>query len=847
MRSHALAAVVLLGVFNGVYAAAADGPSEDTQSRHNADHGAQTGQPDSDTTDGGLPTDSGRGQGGESTRTAPLRIASAPAAPTGRIHSSGQQDSSGGVNADLMRLLGQPPTTWIQQTKQDVRALDTQDQQLAAGAALSIRSRKAAVSFGTSAAANQLLTGARRKRAGRISANLVLGSEAKLRASTDAGSLLGGSASSQGVVVQRRTPVTTDPRSRGSRIGKLAASGSYWVPARQDLDTLLSKIDSRFIDDMIVIKGPYAARLGPGFDFVDIELLKAPRYANGFESHGATSLEYKTNGEQWYGRQSLWGGGKDWGYHIGYGHRTGSDYDTGGNADGSEFQPKSLPTSYKSRDLEVAVGYDPTDDSHLDFTYMRLDQTDVEFPGLVFDVNYLVTDAYELVYEEKNLGWADHFEAEGWYNRTEFEGDTLRSGKNRQVPTLRGGAFPVLGGGFAITDVDGTSTGFRSTATWGDEGSSQLSMGTDLIYLNQELNDREPAFSNNFPIPESYSADVGLFVEHNLTVNDRLSFASGVRIDMVNANSTVDLPSFFGLIDRAGLAGLNQSFDLWSAFGTAEYDLDDQWTATAGVAFAQRAPSLTELYAESPFIGSIQPGLSYVVGDPELKREYRRQIDVGLRADYGQTRFSANGFYAWINDYIVFENIGFELFVPGQDLAGLSYGNTDLATLSGFELSAEDDMTPWLTAFGRMSFVEGRDHSRSEPTRGGTIVNGTTSLPRGLVFGVEEEPLPGIPPLEARVGMRLHEPGDQFSWGVEFEARIVDNQDRVAVSLKEQETPGFTVFNLRSYWRAQENLLLIAGVENFTDKFYREHLDYRTGRGVFQPGINFYFSAEMTW
>ena len=107
--------------------------------------------------------------------------------------------------------------------------------------------------------------------------------------------------------------------------------------------------------------------------------------------------------------------------------------------------------------------------------------------------------------------------------------------------------------------------------------------------------------------------------------------------------------------------------------------------------------------------------------------------------------------------------------------------------------------------------------------------------------------MPGIPPLETRLGVRLHEPGVQPGWGVEFEARVVDNQDRVAASLREQETPGFTTLNLRTFWRPEDNLLLVAGVENLTDKFYREHLDYRSGRGVYQPGINFYSSIEITW
>ena len=59
-----------------------------------------------------------------------------------------------------------------------------------------------------------------------------------------------------------------------------------------------------------------------------------------------------------------------------------------------------------------------------------------------------------------------------------------------------------------------------------------------------------------------------------------------------------------------------------------------------------------------------------------------------------------------------------------------------------------------------------------------------------------------------------------------------------------ETTPGFTVWNLRGYWDVRENVLVWAGVENFTGKFYREHLDYRSSRGVFRPGINFYVGSE---
>jgi outer membrane receptor protein involved in Fe transport len=84
-------------------------------------------------------------------------------------------------------------------------------------------------------------------------------------------------------------------------------------------------------------------------------------------------------------------------------------------------------------------------------------------------------------------------------------------------------------------------------------------------------------------------------------------------------------------------------------------------------------------------------------------------------------------------------------------------------------------------------------------------------------------------------------------WGVELVARIVANQNRAAVRLLEQPTAGFTTYDLRAHWQATERLLVIGGVENLTDKFYRDHLDIRSGRGVYRPGMNAYVGAELTY
>jgi len=67
--------------------------------------------------------------------------------------------------------------------------------------------------------------------------------------------------------------------------------------------------------------------------------------------------------------------------------------------------------------------------------------------------------------------------------------------------------------------------------------------------------------------------------------------------------------------------------------------------------------------------------------------------------------------------------------------------------------------------------------------------------------------------------------------------------------LLESTTPGFTTWDLRGTWRPWQRkaVTVVGGVENFTNKNYREHLDFRSlsGSAVFQPGINFYLGGDV--
>ena len=580
-----------------------------------------------------------------------------------------------------------------------------------------------------------------------VSAGAVVGGDAAFRASTDLGDFLQKSLSQ--MPSQSRNPIVTEILPNGESNRQVLGSGSHWIPARMDLDTMLSKIDSRIVQEVAVIKGPYSALYGPAFSFIDFEFLPAPRHSGAFQTSGRTSFDFKSNGEQWYGRQAIWGGGEQGGYRVGYGHRTGNDYRAGNG--------ELIPSSYNSRELDVAWGWDFTPDRHMEFHYLRLDQTGVELAGQVFDIDFLATDGFEVEYVMEDFAFGQ-IEVEAWYNRTRLAGNA--DGKGEQFPFFQ--RLNLSG----ATDVDSMSTGYRLLLS---QQTDQLTVkgGSDLRFVKQELNEITSADgfglisawdSRNSPIPRSHWSNPGLFTHGEFHFGDIASLSLGGRVDWVSANIEEDstapvstrgggtgIPYNVIVGERVPSRDFDRDFDLWSAFVTLDRDLSRCMKILAGYGYAERAPTLTELYAAEPFMFVLQNGLNVVTGDPLLKKERLHQCDLGFGYDNGTTRFRINGFYAWIGDYITFEAV--EAIGVGviDEQLNLKFVNTELATLSGGDLFVELDLNAWMTTFATASYVEGRDHRRNgtfataPAFSAGDPSRRVSGLPRGPVAGLDFE------------------------------------------------------------------------------------------------------------
>ena len=653
-------------------------------------------------------------------------------------------------------------------------------------------------------------------------------SDAPLRSATDAGNHLEKSPAAPPVWTQQRNPVVSDSRISGSRVGRVAGSGSYWVPARIDLDTMLNKLDSRMLGDVTVIPGPYSVRHGPDFQYFQVDMLPSPR-ADQWKAGGSTSGEFKSNGDQWMGRQTVFGADSDWGYRLGYTHRTGSDYRTGGD------DPEKIAASFNSRAFDLTLGKDLSDERHLEFHLLRLDQTNVELPGQAFDIDALVTNGFEVEYLNEDSQLFDQTSLSAWYNDTALHGNAQGKGKRRVLSFLKELSY------VGSTNVKGLSTGYRYEGLLEIGDAGELTVGTDLRFLRQQLDEKSTGqnginvFKGNSPIPRSISVNPGLFSQYTAGSLDTFRVTAGARLDLVRTEITADAAQLADVtLSRQPLSAIlgtsdfDQTFLLGSFFLSGERQLNEITTGFVGAGYAMRPPTLTELYAAQPFMFLLQNGLNVVTGDPLLDSERLWQMDVGLKFQAERFRGSARAYHAWINDYITYRPDTKLAFSGNVQQLNLHYINTSLATLAGVELQSEYDVSNMLTAFGTMSYVEGQDRTRIK---------------------VGSEPLPMIPPLRARLGGRLHQPAPDPKWGLELTAQVVAAQDRVATSLLENHTPGYTTYDARAYWEPSPRFTIFSGIENFTNKAYRTHFDFKSpsGRQVQQPGFNFYVGAETRY
>jgi iron complex outermembrane receptor protein len=312
---------------------------------------------------------------------------------------------------------------------------------------------------------------------------------------------------------------------------------------------------------------------------------------------------------------------------------------------------------------------------------------------------------------------------------------------------------------FEIEDTGEIATRFFSK---GGEGRLELVQteqngwgGTSGVqYLNRNLRIRgEEKF-----LPDSRQKQTGLFTVQTY-VNGPFRLEGGARIEFNKLTAKAD--------EQLETPAHSLDFTTLSGSIGGQYEFTPGWRAGLSLSHSERAPSVSELFANGPHLAS----QSFEVGNPDLKAEKSNSIELSLRHTSGPFHLTANLYYSRFSNFIFQAPTG-EI---EDDLPVFEFAQGK-ANYYGFELQGDARLGQ---AFG----IDWGAEFQADAVRA-TVKN----------FG----PAPFIPPFRARgalTGAR-----GPFDGRVEVERAFAHNR----TAPNETDTPGYTMVNAALDWHPFE-------------------------------------------
>jgi len=328
--------------------------------------------------------------------------------------------------------------------------------------------------------------------------------------------------------------------------------------------------------------------------------------------------------------------------------------------------------------------------------------------------------------------------------------------------------------------------------------------GLDYTNRNWDAMNRRAMYTPARPyshlnmIPDVYVDNLGVFLEYDLPLADKINLKSGIRGDVTwikaNKNNMVtDLDS------DTDFGGVGANIQL-------TYKPVRELELFVGLGRGYRTPDPEELYINVP---AAPPAVTWR-GNPDLDPTANYQADLGVK--YASDRFyvSTSLFYSALDDFVNFYQAS-----PTVK----SYENID-ASIWGAELGSQFSLPLDLFLKGSLSYTEGRNRD-------------------------DDRPLSEIPPLRGAVAVRY----DNGAFFAEIAENMARQQDRVDSGLNEQKTAGWMTTDLKAGYNYKA-LSVYAGIYNLLDKQYYSHLSYlrdpfSSGVGVKVPenGRNFFVTV----
>jgi iron complex outermembrane receptor protein len=568
------------------------------------------------------------------------------------------------------------------------------------------------------------------------------------------------------------------------------------------MDPITTHVIPEEIERIEIIKGPFTVRFGENFGGI-INMVTKSASSQKIGISGNIETGYETNGNNFTGRGSLVYKQEKFDIELNGSYRNYGDYEDG---NGTE-----VPSSFTTTDYSVKVGFNPSDNQRLRFTWRQSFARDIDHAGLPMDSPS--DDSYLAGLDYKITEISDFISSimfKGFYSDV----DHLMTNHNRP-------SFKMTG---ASSNVFVTTYGGKTEVTLTPSDKLVVFTGLDGNFIARE-GDRIRTIKimngNTLPNPmvkvdkiwqDSELNDIGVFAEGKYKISELIMLTAGLRSDFVDAAIHDPEQDFLGLYggEIKDQSEVNISGNFSMVYTKHESKVQ--------VAFGHgvRTASMIERFINHFNVGS--DPYEYV-GNPYLDPEKNNQFEIAFQQRLKNMEFGTSVFYSFLRDYItaaVDETIPRKFMPTVEPIFAKRFINIDRAMQTGFELYFNYNITSNLKFNSDISYTYGENKDF-------------------------DEPLPQITPLTAHLGLHY----DAEKYWVFLNSRLVDQQDRIATSFAEKKSAGFATFDLSAGYKPIQGLTIGGAVLNIFDKAYYEHLNYSyqnsdimSGR-IYESGRNF--------
>jgi len=602
------------------------------------------------------------------------------------------------------------------------------------------------------------------------------------------------------------------------------------IETATDIAAGLSMIDVNDIERVEVIKGAASSLYGTGAlgGVVNI-ITKGGHYHDEFYAGGNVTGIYQSVNKLHSENASVDLANKNWYFRLSGTYRDASNTQT----------PEGLllNSQFTDNNVSLKLGVKPFSNHELTMNYQRFNAQDVGIPG---GTAFPVTATAIYPEELRNMFSAAYSISanKGSLEKVKFR--YFHQYILRDVELKPNAAVTITPKG------NHSANGFQMQTDWNFGNRHEVIAGVDIWqrYLSTEREKKVvssiidstglPVGTNisvrgEIPIPDAWFTSGGIFVQDQVNLaGDRLILTMGGRFDVINTRNEQSVDPLYLIANgirndnppnqRITFYADNINNFSWSLDAGALCHISEDADLTLTASKAYRAPGIEERFKYIDLLSSVK------IGDPNLKPERGYFIDLGTRIWKDKFQLSGNIFTNIMSDLIV-ETPGIFIYnytdqpEDYDTLNALVNTNIEKALLFGFDVSAGYIVFQGLTIKGMAGYVRGRNT-------------------------LNESDLPQIPPFNGRIGLTYYLKG---ILSTELSVNLVADQYRIAEG--EKSTTGYASYDLGIYSAPLEigkmKMEIFSGVQNITDRAYKNHLS--TNRGIIksEPGRNIYIKIRF--